>query len=101
MSCPFDAEKSGAVTVGAWFAGTLTWNSFGPLKRLPSQTFTNRSPELDVPAVQVAGGGVAPRREGGLPKLAPRHSESGARRLHRAADREMAAPGGRAVVVEE
>ena len=30
-----------------------TWNSFGPLKRLPSQTFTYRSSELDVPAVKV------------------------------------------------
>jgi len=35
-TCPFEAEKSGAETVGAWFAGTLTWNSFGPLKVVPS-----------------------------------------------------------------
>ena len=44
---------SDAVTVGAWFAGTLTWNSFGPLKALPSQAFTNRSSEVTVPAVKV------------------------------------------------
>jgi hypothetical protein len=34
-------------------AGTLTWNSFGLLKALPSYTFTNRSSELNVPAVKV------------------------------------------------
>ena len=87
---PRGAEMSDAVTVGARFAGTLTWNSFGPLKRLPSQTFTNRSSELAVPAVKV-----------GRPQLRRRHREGRARRLHHAVDREVPTRGVRAVVVEE
>ena len=51
---PRGVEMSDAVTVGARFTGTSTWTSFGPLKRLPSQTFTNRSSELAVPAVKVS-----------------------------------------------
>jgi glycosyltransferase involved in cell wall biosynthesis len=49
---PRVAEKSGAMTVGAWLTGTLMWNCCGPLKRLKSQAFTNRS-SGSCPAVKV------------------------------------------------
>src|SRR3954466_297071 len=81
---------SAAVAVGARFAGTLMWTSFGPLKRLPSQTFTNRSSELDVPAVKVVCASWASDTAKVLP-----------RRLHRAAEREVAARWVRVVVEEE
>ena len=40
------------MTVGAWLTGTLMWNCCGPLKRLKSQAFTNRS-SGSCPAVKV------------------------------------------------